>query len=231
MQSTLTNKNKNLVINVGNSSYGRIPIKTKIITDNDNIYEIVNEYIKHLLQPGDIVFIAESIVAITQKRAIKLTDIKPRKLARFLSTKVSHNPGGVGLTCPEMMEMAFREAGTLRMLMAAAASVIGKLLGKKGWFYIVAGSKVRDIDGPDEYTIAPFNEYVVLAPENPDKVANDIRKVIGNEIAIVDVNDLGANILGNATDYSNELICQILEDNPLGQTSEQTPIGIIRKIK
>lgn len=123
------------------------------------------------------------------------------------------------------------------MLLAAFTSVIGKLLGKKGWFYIIAGSKVRDIDGPDEYTIPPFNEYVVLAPENPNKIAKEISEYLGCQVAIVDINDLGQNVLGNSVKFiegtkkgfTNKEIASLLKDNPLGQSCEQTPIGIMRK--
>lgn len=227
-----TINNKDLCITVDGITFSRIPIKTDIIMPNDKLSKIIYKSVKEnrIVQSEDIIFIAESVVAITQGRSIKLSDIQPRKLAYFLSSKVSHNPGGVGLTNPEMMEMAFREAGTLRMLMAAMASVLGKVLGKKGWFYIVAGSNVRDIDGPDEYTLPPFNEYVVLAPKDPNSVANRLAVQLGHQVAIVDINDLGQNVLGNSEGLSNEMIARILSDNPLGQSDEQTPIGIIRKV-
>lgn len=230
MSTVLTINKKELSIEVNGEIFNRIPIKTDVIMSDDNLSEIIHKYVGNQIKSGDVIFIAESVVAITQDRSIKLSDIQPRKLAYFLSTKVSHNPGGIGLTCPEMMEMAFREAGTSRMLMAAVASVLGKLLGKKGWFYIVAGSSVRDIDGPDSYTLPPFNEYVVLAPKDPNSVANRLAVDLGHQVAIVDINDLGQNVLGNSEGLSNEMIAKILSDNPLGQSDEQTPIGIIRKI-
>lgn len=227
----LANKNKKIDIEVDGNSYHRIPIKTHIIMPNENGINILDKYLKDILIENDIVFIAESVVAAMQNRAIKVADIKPRKLARFLSKHVSKNSGGIGLTCPEMMEMAFQEAGTLRMLAASVASIIGKLLGKKGWFYIVAGANVRDIDGPDEYTIAPYNEYVVLAPKDPNIVAREMKEHLGHDVMIVDINDLGQNILGNSSDtITNEFIAKVLRDNPLGQSNEQTPMGIIRKL-
>lgn len=224
------NESKQLNIEVNNELYERIPIKTHVIMPHEEWAPIFDKYVVPEINSDDIVFIAESVVAVFQGRVAKVVDIKPRKLANFLSTKVSHNPGGIGLTCPEMMEMAFREAGTLRMLAAAVASVIGKVLRKNGWFYIVAGAAVRDIDGPDEYTIPPYNEYVVLAPSNPNKVANEMSAYLGCQVTIVDINDLGQNVLGNSAGWANEkLIAKILSDNPLGQSDEQTPIGIIRK--
>lgn len=226
----LTVNNKQLLIEVDGDSFIRLPIKADIIMPNENLVQVINKHVASKVKSGDIVFIAESVVAITQGRSIRLSDVQPRRLARFLSQKVSHNPGGVGLTCPEMMEMAFREVGSLRMLMAAAASVLGKLLGKSGWFYIVAGSKVRDIDGPDEYKIAPFNEYVVLAPSCPNQTAKALSVDLGCQVAIVDANDLGQNILGNSGGVSSEKIAKMISDNPLGQSDEQTPFGIIREM-
>ena len=52
----------------------------------------------------------------------------------------------------------------------------------------------------------------------------------GMRVAIVDINDLGANILGcSQKEPSMALLARILGDNPLGQSSECTPMGIIRK--
>ena len=52
----------------------------------------------------------------------------------------------------------------------------------------------------------------------------------GMRVAIVDINDLGANILGfSEKEPSMDQIAKILGDNPLGQSSESTPMGIIRK--
>lgn len=51
------------------------------------------------------------------------------------------------------------------------------------------------------------------------------------DVAIVDINDLGGNVLGNTSKvFSDDLIIKLLKDNPLGQSNEQTPLGIIRKI-
>jgi len=53
---------------------------------------------------------------------------------------------------------------------------------------------------------------------------------LGVQVAIVDANDLGVNILGASAGVDKKLVAQIIKDNPLGQTDEQTPIGIIRKM-
>ena len=225
------NPGKNLVRTVEGADYQRIPLKTHLITKDDDMVDVVNKYAKEQMQSGDILFISEKAVACTQNRAIPMEDIKPRKLAVTLSRYVTKTPAGIGLGIPETMEMALRECGTLRILFAAFCSVIGKILGKKGWFYIVAGPKARGIDGPTEGTIPPYDHYVVLTPADPMGTAKKLAKALGHPVAIVDINDLGANILGfSEKEPSMDLLAKILGDNPLGQSSECTPMGIIRRV-
>ncbi|MEG1943455.1 MAG: coenzyme F420-0:L-glutamate ligase, partial [Angelakisella sp.] len=226
---TVVNPGKNETIEVEGISYRRLCIKTHVITDVDSMPKVAAQYAAPHMQEGDILFITEKAVACTQKRAIPLKDIHPRPLARLLSRFVLKTPYGIGLAMPETMEMALQECGTLKILFAAFCSAIGKLFGKRGVFYNIAGEKARAIDGPCSFTLPPYNEYVVLGPADPDKVATEISEVIGFPVLITDINDIGGNILGRApTTLDPELYVKILKDNPLGQTNEQTPMGIIR---
>ena len=77
------------------------------------------------------------------------------------------------------MEMALQECGTPRILFAAAVSAVGKLFHKRGWFYTIAGYKARSIDGPCDYTLPPYNEYVVLGPAQPDETAQKMSQCLG----------------------------------------------------
>lgn len=231
MEEFVANVDKNLVINVDGVDYMRIPVKTHVIMPEDKLEDVLDKYLLGKLEENDVVFVAESVVASMQKRSIKLVDIKPRKLATILSKFVYKNPYGIGLSMPETMEMALREVGTPRLLLAAAGSAVGKLLGKRGWFYNIAGPLAREIDGPTPYTLPPYNEYVVLGPKNPQDVADKAGSHIKADVMIVDINDLGGNILGNSSKtFSSDLAVKVLKDNPLGQSHEQTPIGIIRKV-
>ena len=227
------NEGKKVIIEVDGVKYERLPIKTHLITDKDNIIDVAKQYGSPALsQPGDVLFITEKIVACTQGRAIPLKDIKPRKLAYFLSHYVTKTRHGIGLGMPETMEYALRECGVLRILFASFVSVIGKkIFKKKGWFYKVAGYRASSIDGPTKNTIPPYNECVVLGPLFPDKVAKEIKDAIGYDVVISDINDLEGQILG-ASDKAmdKKLYARILKDNPLGQDRQQTPMGIIRKI-
>lgn len=225
------NENKSLTIDVDGVTYERYPIKTHVVTDADDIRDVAEKYAKDVMQQGDILFISEKCVACTQKRAIPMSEIKPRPLAKLLCKFVYKSPYGIGLAIPETMEMALRECGTFRILLAAFCSACGKLVGKRGIFYDIAGPKAKSIDGPCDCTIPPYNHYVVLGPSNPDEVAASIKARIGFDVLIVDINDLDGCILG-ASDpsFDKQLYARVLKDNPLGQSRQQTPMGIIRRV-
>lgn len=232
MSELMPNEQKNQNIEVDGKVYARFPIKTHVVTSDDKIEDVAEKYAKEHMQEGDILFISEKCVACTQRRAIPMSDIKPSKLAKILVKFVYKSPYGIGLGIPETMEMALRECGALRILFAAGISAVGKLFRQRGWFYKVAGYKAQSIDGPTPNTIPPYNTCVVLGPENPDKVAKDIAERIGFKVAIVDVNDLAGTILGTSEKtMDRELLVRILKDNPLGQSAQQTPMGIIREVK
>lgn len=219
-------------VKIDQKTYLRIPIKTHVVMREDHLLDVIKKYVDNQLMPDDVLFVTEKIVAITQGRAIPLKDIKPRPLATKLSKYVTKTPAGIGLGMPETMEMALRECGIPRILLAAAASAVTKVFGKKGVFYAVAGYKATSIDGPTANTLPPYNQYVVLGPDKPDQVASDISNELGGiKVAVVDINDLSGAILGvSHKSIDKGLLVKILKDNPLGQDHEQTPLGIIRKI-
>ncbi len=231
MAELVPNEGKNEIIEVDGVAYRRLPIKTHVVTDADRIADVAEQYAKEKMEDGDVLFISEKCVACTQKRAIPMEEIKPRLLARILSRFVYKSPYGIGLSIPQTMEMALQECGTLKILWAAFCSAIGKIFGKRGIFYDIAGPKARSIDGPCDCTIPPYNHYVVLGPSEPDKVAREIKERIGFDVCIVDINDIDGVILGISDDQMDrKLYARILKDNPLGQSGQQTPMGIIRKV-
>ena len=225
------NAGKALTVDLEGKTFSRIPIKTRVVMPGDDLDAFVREYAVDVVQPGDTLFVTEKIVAITQGRSFPLDSITPRKLAFFLSKYVVKTPYGIGLGMPETMEMALRECGTLRILFAASVSAVTKLFGRKGDFYRIAGDKARAIDGPTSGTIPPYNRAVVLGPDRPREVAVRLQKMLGGnlEVAVVDINDIGGNILGSTLDKAGERrLVQILGDNPLGQGHQSTPLGVVR---
>lgn len=225
------NTGKNLIIELENSKWARIPIKTHIITKDDNISEVVKRYAKPHLLDNDILFISERIVAITQGRAFPIKDIKPSPLAKFLVKFVHKSPYGIGLGSPWTMELAIREGGVLRIIIGALATALTKPFGIKGVFYKVVGKNINAIDGPCDYTLPPYNEYAKLGPAKPEKVAMNLKSEINHDVVIIDANDLGVAVLGKSNKEIPDVFCKnVFKDNPLGQSAEQTPLCIVRKI-
>jgi hypothetical protein len=227
------NEGKALEATIDGTTYARIPLRTRVVMPDDDLDAVITEYAASAVQPGDLLFVTEKIVAITQGRSYRIDEITPRKLALFLSKYVTRTPYGIGLGMPETMEMALRECGTPRILFAAAVAAVTKAFGRKGDFYRIAGDKARAIDGPTKHTIPPYNEAVVLGPKNPRQVAAHVQTLVGGkaDVAVVDINDLGGNILGSTLDRAGEQrLLRILKDNPLGQGHESTPMGIIRTV-
>ncbi len=231
MENAMVNEGKEQVRMVDGKAYARYAVRTHVITKVDDIIDVVRQYALPHMQKGDILFLSEKAVACTQNRAIPVEEIHPRPLARFLVKFVYRSPHGLGRTMPETMEITLQQAGTPRILFAAACSAVGKLFHKRGIFYTIAGEAVRAIDGPCPGALPPLNRCVTLGPEDPAKVSREISKAIGYDAAIIDANDLSIEILG----FSGQkklipLLEEALRDNPLGQGRECTPMGILRRV-
>jgi len=225
------NNGKKLRIIVNGSDYERYPIKTPIIKKGDNIRKIIEELLLPYAKGEDYIFISEKIIAISQGRAFPIKDIHPSGLAKVLSKFVLKTPYGIGIGSPWTMQLAIQEVGYFRIFLGIFVSILTKPLGIRGMFYRVVGRKVSAIDGPCEYTLPPYNKYAKLAPKDPDKVAAKLAKELNHQVVIIDANDLGVEILGRSDkSISDNFAKAVFRDNPLGQTNEQTPLCIVRKI-
>ena len=225
------NPGKNEIVGFDGDNYSCRAIKTRVVTEKDSLTEIIMEYAKPHLKKGDVLFLSEKMVACAQGRAIPLSSIKPGLFARILSGFVTKSKAGIGLSMPETMQCAIGECGCFRILLASAFGMLGKIFRQKGWFYHVAGYRAACIDGPCDYTIPPYNRCVILAPLAPDRVALNLSKRLNNvAVMIVDANDLGVRILGCSGPIDRRRMSNLLRQNPLGQSAESTPMGILRAI-
>jgi len=211
--------------------WARYPIRTHVVMPGEDLFALVQRYAKPHLRPGDILALSEKMVAICQGRAYPVDSIQPRPLARWLSRFVTKTPAGIGIGSPVTMELALREAGVWRILLAAVLAALTRPFGIRGLFYRVAGRKVAAIDGPTPYTLPPYNRYACLAPTQPDRVCQHLADALGVPVAIVDANDLGVAVLGKSRDVQPALIEALFCDNPLGQGCEQTPLCILRPLE
>lgn len=227
------NKNKNLspVIVLGDIRIERIPVKTKILTAEDKMADIIRTYALPLMQPGDILTISESPLAITQGRAIPADQIKVGRLARFLSRRVMRVPYGIGLGAPTSMQCAIDECGSLRILFAAMVGGATKLLGRSGDFYRLAGMQAALIDAAETSTVEPYAHTVIKGPLNPAQAAQELSDELGYPIAVMDINDIGGSwMIGASQGVSKHFLELVMKDNPQGQGDELTPLCIVRKL-
>ena len=179
---------------------------------------------------------AEKPIAASQGRSYALDEIHPTRLAKVLSKAVTKTPHGIGLGIPETMQLAIDEAGAPRIVAAAAVSAAGKVVGKRGLFYKVAGADVEAIDGPTWNTLPPHNTHAKLGPADPDGVAAHLADVLSEavggrvEFVVIDANDLTAAVLGASPGADRALAKRLMRDNPLGQGHEQTPVCVLRPL-
>jgi F420-0:gamma-glutamyl ligase-like protein len=216
--------------------YARLPIKTRLIKVGDDLMQLLKEYVAPHIQKGDLLFISEKIVCITQGRIIRADEVKTSWLARLLSSKVKNYVGtpqfrGLGHGTAPAMQLLIEEAGYPRVVFAAAVSAVTRPLGISGAFYYLVGKLAKSIDCPMSWTIEEFKDYAKRAPLKPNEVAKQVRDAFGAETVIVDANYRGAFSLGKSTpSISERFIQDLLRDNPAGQDSEMTPFFIIRKV-
>lgn len=202
-----------------------VPVRTHIFKEGDDIVNFACQYTAGVAGPGDIIALAESVVAITQRRAILPETIRPGFWARFISRFPAKHGS---LATPPAMQLAIQEVGLPRILLGCLAAVIGKLIGRKGYFYLVAGRKLALIDDIAG-TMWPYEKHIILGPREPEKIVSAINKISGREAVIADVNDIKCvDILAATSLQSAEVAKRALIDNPFGNDDQQTPIVVIK---
>lgn len=204
----------------------RIPLKTHIVTPGEDLVELVRRYAGRVADRGDVVVLAESMVAIAQGRAYLPQSVRPGLLAHILS-RFANKDGSLG-TAPAA-QLAIDEVGRPRILLAAAAAAAGKLLGRRGDFFRVAGPEVSWIDDIGG-TLPPFDGHIVLGPAQPQRVVDAIKHGTGLDAAIVDADDIGhVSILAATNGVEHDLVRHALVSNPCGNDDQQTPLLVIKK--
>lgn len=142
---------------------------TPIIRPGDNIAKVMMNALereKLHLEDGDIIVIAESVVATSQGRLEKLDQVNPSEGAIRLAKKYDLDP--------KIAEVVLREANEV------CGGVKGVLLTQKDGLF-VANAGVDSSNAP--------NDYVVLLPKEPQKTADSIKKDVekktGKKIGII----------------------------------------------
>jgi len=148
-----------------------------------------------------------------------------------MSARVIKTSWGTGLRSPYAMQYAIELTGAPRMLLAGVAHVVGRVLGRKGWFYLVAGLNARMMDAEHTMGVKAFYECCIPAPADPAGTVRALKAATGYDVAICDINDVMPAwcVASTLSPERSRLLERSFDDNPLGQRDEQTPIGIWRE--
>ncbi|MBI3930212.1 MAG: coenzyme F420-0:L-glutamate ligase [Armatimonadetes bacterium] len=205
-----------------------LPLRTHLMRPGEDIVEICARYVEGLGNPGDILALAETAVAITQGRVIYCEDIHPGYLASRLNKLFGMHSS---MSSVYALEMAIREVGLPRVLMATVAGLVGRVAGRQGDFYRIAGRAVAAIDDCTG-TLPPFDKHIVMGPARGDELVQEIRQRTGLEATIVDANDLGkVDVLHISDTARTAEVVEALRPNPQGNAGEMTPLVLIRKTR
>lgn len=229
------NEGKSVIIEASNGKkYARHAIHTHFVKAGESYIDLVEQYIKPLYQPGDIVSSSEKVIALCQGRVVTEDEVKPGFWATFLSKFVHQTEAGPGMGLPIKMQFAINVCGLPRVLWAAICAGFDKLRGIHGTFYRMLGEEVRGLDGFYGRDIPYYEHMGVRVPAEPDKVCDEIYEKTGVVFMVVDANDLDQELLGKGEqlkDWTKEELLSLIRDNPAGQDLELTPFILIREVK
>jgi len=201
-----------------------IPVRTRLVGAGDDLLELVRAALVGIAKPGDVVAIAETAVAIAQRRFVPAEFVRPSRLAYALSRRA----GALStVNQPESLQIVIDQVGSWRVAYAAAAHVVGRLIGKRGMFYEILGEAIAAIDGYTG-TLPPYERAIVFGPADPDRVCAEFAEALNMGVAIVDANDLRkAKALGVSPNLVRERVETALLGNPHGNSDEQTPLVVL----
>ena len=242
LEAARLNWGRHLFLEEHGRTWARFPIRSALLSPGSDLVQALLDGLERLggdgvaVEDGDLVVVSEKALAISQGRSYPVEDIAVTRAARWLSRFVSHEPTGIGLAHPTTMQLAIDEAGMPRILLAAAVAAVTRPLGMRGTFYRIAGHRVNAIDGPSSLNLPPYDRWATKAPTDPSgeavRIAGEIRDRTGRSVAvaIIDANDMAAEVLA-ATGIDAGSVLAVLPDNPLGQSDEQTPFGLVRRVR
>jgi hypothetical protein len=201
-----------------------IPIRTRLVEPGDDLAALIAHAVGGIARPGDVIVIAETAVAIAQRRFVAAEFVRPSRLAYALARRA----GALAtVNQPESLQIVIDQVGTRNVVIAGVAHVWGRLRGKRGVFYEMLGEAIAAIDGYTG-TLPPYERAIVFGPAEPDRVCAELNERFGYGFAIVDANDLRrAKALGVSGGLDRANVERALLANPHGNSDEQTPIVVL----
>jgi hypothetical protein len=202
-----------------------LPLRTHLLGVLDNPQEVLERYAGALIQPGDVLTIGETPLAVIQGRYHHPSNVEPSLLARQLC-RVFHPTSSLATACG--LQSLIDVVGPARVLCAWLVGTALKAVGSKGWFYRLAGDQARLIDDVTG-TTPPYDQTIVLGPQDPQAFCEAMARSLGVGVAVVDVNDLGrVKVLASNSGCDEALLHRALRPNPAGNANERTPLVLVR---
>lgn len=210
-------------------TYPRRAVRTQMIRFGEDLIGVLRREIGEQKLPGEWVAISEKVVSVAQNNVRHISTVKAGWLAKLIVKGVKKYPNDIGFSRPEKMQVAVEMAGYPRMLLAMALGAVGKLIGIRGIFWIIAGNRVSEIDGFNPDAMSPYDEYAVLPPRDPEEVCAAIERELGLPSVIIDGNNINVKAIAQSggVPVSPALAREILLDNPMGQDDELTPFILV----
>jgi len=206
----------------------RHSVHTGLLTEASDLAAIVDKV--HEEYPTGVITIASSVITMCEGTLLWIGTFRPSRLARFLGPYTGHGNGTFVHWYSYPNEAAWKVqayielAGTFRVLVGTVATVLGRLLHHKGWFYAVVGSVAKAVDSDK---VMPYDACLVPGPLD---VQRSIAALARGEacISVVDVNDVtGAEIVASTGDIDEDWLKRSLEDNPAGNDDSMTPVVVV----
>ena len=202
-----------------------LPVGTHLLGVLDDPEAVLRLYAGDLIQPGDVLTIGETPLAVMQGRYHHPATVQPSGLARLLC-RVFHPTSSLATACG--LQSLIDVVGPARVLGAWLVGLALKLVGSKGWFYRLAGEQARLIDDITG-TTPPYDQTIVLGPDQPAAFCAAMAHSLGVAVAVVDVNDLGrVKVLASSPGCDEALLERALRPNPAGNANERTPLVLVR---
>ena len=170
-------KNLENIKHITNEDYIVIPIETGYIIPNENLNSIINPA-KEIMEDGDYLVIAETPVSVSQGRLVDESRYSPSLKAKFLTTVWSKYLWGY--VFGPILGIKKRTIKNLRRLPKetyAHKEVVLQLYGLK---HALKPASEAGID----LSNAP-GSCVSLLPENPQKVAKQLKAEIGKNVCVM----------------------------------------------
>lgn len=170
-------KNLENIKHITNGDYIVIPIETGYIKPNENLNSIINPA-KEIMEDGDYLVIAETPVSVSQGRLVDESRYSPSLKAKFLTTVWSKYLWGY--VFGPILGIKKRTIKNLRRLPKetyAHKEVVLQLYGLK---HALKPASEAGID----LSNAP-GSCVSLLPENPQKVAKQLKAKIGKNVCVM----------------------------------------------